>query len=358
MKVVVVGASGNIGSALVRALLAAGEEVVGLCRRPPGPGTFDAVRWVRCDLADPAAVDTLRATFADADAVVHLAWAIHPRVGEPPMMRTNLTGTDRVLAAVADRGVPHLVCASSAAAYRPAPRWERVDERWPVGGVPGSAYSVGKAVLERQLDRFVAAHPDIRVVRFRPCAVVQGAAGAEIADWAVSRWLPRTVIGRRLLPVPAWPGLRLQFVHAEDVAAAIHLALRGQAAGAYNLAAEPVLRAAALSRQLGGFRVPVPRAVLTAAAWPAWRLGLQPLHPGWLRLADRAPLLDTTAARHDLGWRPRHDGVAVCAELVDALASKRCGPTPVLSPGRPPVRIARPTHQSQSPRKALSGSAF
>ncbi|WP_280499685.1 NAD-dependent epimerase/dehydratase family protein, partial [Nocardia farcinica] len=138
MKVVVVGASGNIGSALVRALLAAGEEVVGLCRRPPGPGTFDAVRWVRCDLADPAAVDTLRATFADADAVVHLAWAIHPRVGEPPMMRTNLTGTDRVLAAVAAPGVPPLVCASSAAAYRAAPGGGGGVARG-AGGGPGGA---------------------------------------------------------------------------------------------------------------------------------------------------------------------------------------------------------------------------
>ncbi|WP_218002548.1 NAD-dependent epimerase/dehydratase family protein [Nocardia brevicatena] len=112
--------------------------------------------------------------FVGADAVVHLAWAIHPRREDPPMARTNAVGSAHIAHAAAAAGVPQLVCASSAAAYTPAERWHRVDEHWAVTGVPGSAYSRGKAVLEAQLDAFERRQPSMRIARIRPCGIVQG----------------------------------------------------------------------------------------------------------------------------------------------------------------------------------------
>jgi len=326
MKVVVTGASGNIGTAFLRAAARRKDwQVVGLARRVPAGQPYDAVEWVACDLdgqgTDPTTdpVEALTSAFTGADAVVHLAWAIQPGTGDPPKERTNTEGSARVLAAVAETGVPHLVCASSVAAYAPGPRWTRVDEDWPRTGVPGSAYSRGKARLERLLRSFREQHPDVGVAVFRPCAVTQHDSGAQLERWTVSPVLPPGVIGSRWLPVPLWNGLRAQVVHSDDVAEAIWLILERRATGAFNLASEPVLDARELAEVIGGFRVPVPRRLVSAVALPTWRLGLQPMHPGWLELADQAPLVDTTRARAQLGWVPRHDAKEALAEVIAGL---------------------------------------
>ncbi|MEU4841856.1 NAD-dependent epimerase/dehydratase family protein [Nocardia testacea] len=351
MKVVVTGASGNIGTALLRSVSREGPEPVGIARRRPprGQQPYDRARWVECDIGEPAAVSLLTKVFGGADVVVHLAWAVHPHRTDPPLTRTNAGGTANVLRAVAEAGVPHVVCASSAAAYTPAARWRRVDEQWPCDGLSASAYSRGKAELEARLDEFEQWQPAVRVARIRPCAVVQADAAAELGDWLFGRWLPPAVIGRPGLPVPLWNGLRLQLVHAEDVAAAVGSIIEQRAGGAFNLAADPVLTAADLAAVFGGFRIPVPHRVLTAGAGVSWRLGLQPLHPAWLRLADRACLLDTGRAGRELGWAPRYDAAAACAELAAAMRARRCGPSAPLAPDRPAFRLGRPTHQSQRP---------
>ncbi|NKX86007.1 NAD-dependent epimerase/dehydratase family protein [Nocardia coubleae] len=351
MKVVITGASGSVGTALLHTVRAEGCEVVGVVRRPPPADCppYTGVRWVRCDIGDPAALPQLTHACTGADALVHLAWAINPRTGDPPMERTNRVGTANVLQAAAACGVAHLTCASSVATCTPTARWRRVDERWPLDGITTSAYSRGKVVLEQQLDAFARANPSLRIARIRPCAVAQGAAAAEIADWVLSPWLARAVIGHRLLPVPLWRDLRLQLVHAEDVAAAIWLIVRERATGAFGLAAEPVLSAPVLATIFGGFRLPVPRPVLAAAAWAGWRLGLQPLHPGWLDLADQACLVDAGRAHRELGWSPKHDAIAVATELAAGFRAHRRGDSPALAPPRVPFHFGSPTHQSQAP---------
>lgn len=347
MKVVVIGASGNVGTALLRAVAGKGWELIGVARRRPDGRPYSAVRWVECDIGAAGAVPTLTRACADADAVVHLAWAIHPRAGEPPMRRTNTVGTANVLRAAA--GVPHLVCASSVAAYTPADRWCLVPEDWPCGGVPGSAYSTGKAALETQLDAFAARRPAVRLTRVRPCGVVQRDAAAQLGDWLLGPWFPRGLLRVAHLPIPLWTKLRLQLVHADDVAQAIRLILEQRAAGAFNLATRPVLRAGDLAAALRGARVPVPLRLLTGSAWLGWRLGLQPLHPGWLRLADRVSLVDTSRAEKELGWSPRYDATSGVTELLTAMGNGHQGPSDPLAPRGERIRLGRPSHQSQRP---------
>ena len=307
--------------------------------------------WVACDVGEPDATARLAEVFAEANAIVHLAWAIHPQSDDPPMQRTNIVGSRQVLAAAAQAHVPHVVAASSVAAYSAPQRWARVTEDWPRQGIHGSAYSRGKVMFERMLDEFEAGHPDQAVARIRPCAILQHDAGGQFARWTLSPLLPEGLLGQRWLPLPWWAGLRAQVVHARDVAAAVQAIVVRGAKGAFNLATEPVLSGGDLARPFGGGpRIPVPRRPSTGLAWLGWRLGLQPLHPGWLTLADKAALVETGRARRVLGWRPELDGHEVLAEMAAGLRAGAGTGSHPLRPLRRTGRLScgRPTPQSQA----------
>ncbi|WP_411353382.1 NAD-dependent epimerase/dehydratase family protein [Amycolatopsis bartoniae] len=355
MRIVVTGATGNVGTALVRLLAGERCEVTGLARRvPPAEGPYAEVTWVEHDLTGDVPLEPV---FRGADAVVHLAWAVNPGAGDPPMEATNLTGTRRVLDAVARAGVQHVVCASSVAAYSPAPRWTPVREDWPCDGIAASAYSRGKAELERMLDVFSRQQPDVRVTRVRPCAILQRDAGGEFGRWLLSPLLPAGLLSLRGFPLPMWSQLRVQVVHSADVADGIWRAVRAGFAGAVNLATDPVLSAADVAGLLGAVRVPAPRPVLTRAAWSLWRAGVLPLHPGWLELADRAALGDTTTARQELGWRPQRDATAVFTEFADGLRDQAATPAEALAarPARLWERLsAVPWGAAESPVAGLA----
>ena len=76
--------------------------------------------------------------------------------------------------------------------------------------------------------------------------------------------------------MPRHPRLRFQAVHADDVADAYRRAVVGDARGAFNIAAEPVLDGEALGRLLGARPVAVPAAVLRALAAAAFHLRASP----------------------------------------------------------------------------------
>ena len=120
MRVVVVGATGNLGTALLTRLQAEPEvtSLVGVARRGPRMATppYGEVTWFSIDVgADDSPVGLERA-FAGADAVVHLGWALQPSHRKAVMYRTNVLGTSHVLDAAARAGVPHVLVASSVGA--------------------------------------------------------------------------------------------------------------------------------------------------------------------------------------------------------------------------------------------------
>src|SRR4051794_18052629 len=173
------------------------------------------------------------------------------------------------------------------------------------------------------LDRLEGERPELRVVRVRPGLIFQRAAGTEIARYFIGPLLPvRLLRAQRIPVVPAHRRLRLQAVHADDVADAYARILRAEVRGAFNLAAGPVLDARLAARVFHGVRVPVPGPVLTAAAGLSWWLRLQPIDAGWVELALRAPLMDCARAAAELGWQPRTDAVAALRELLSGIADR------------------------------------
>jgi nucleoside-diphosphate-sugar epimerase len=332
VRVVVTGATGNVGTSLLRAL--AGEEsvssVVGIARRVPegGGAEFPKVEWVAADVA----ADDLDPAFAGADAVVHLAWVIQPSHREDVLEAVNVGGTGRVLAAAARAGVRHVVYASSVGAYSPGPKDRAVDESWPTDGIPSSFYARHKAATERLLDRFEAEHPGVRVVRLRPGLIFKREAAAGIHRLFLGPLVPGPLLRPRWLKaVPRTPRLVFQAVHTTDVAEAYRLALVGDARGPFNIAADPVLDGRRLAATFEGWSVPVPQAALRLGAGLSWRLHLQPTPPGWVDLAYAVPVLDTARARREMGWRPRVSATDALVELLHGFADGAEGPTPALA---------------------------
>jgi nucleoside-diphosphate-sugar epimerase len=126
--------------------------------------------------------------------------------------------------------------------------------------------------------------------------------------------------------------LRFQAVHADDVGEAYRLAIKTDARGAFNIAADPVMDPARLADLLGARRVKVPASVLRTAADLTWRLRLQPTPPGWLDMALAVPVMDTSRARDHLGWRPELTSSDALLELLDGIRRSRGFPTPPLEP--------------------------
>lgn len=331
MRVAVIGATGNVGTALLGRLAHDPQVagVVGVARRPPS-WTPPKTTWRALDVTADDLVDTLR----EVDSVVHLAWQIQPGRDERELWHVNVVGSQRVFQAAADAGVDTLVYASSIGAYSPGPdSGERVREDHPTHGIASSTYSRQKAYVERMLDAFEPAHPRIRVVRLRPGLIFQRDAASEVRRFFLGTLFPNRLATSAPM-LPRVDGLRFQAVHAEDAAEAYLQALHRPVHGAFNVAAEPVLTLEAIAERIGARTFPVPAVVLRPLASATWRMRLHPVEPGWVDLALDSPLMDTSRTRHELGWSPGRSATEAVTELLEGIAAGAGRRTPTLQPDR------------------------
>jgi len=330
MRVAVTGASGNVGTSVLEALAEepAVKEILGIARRLPQV-EMAKVEWASADVTE----DALVPLFAGADAVIHLAWAIQPSRDEAVTERINVEGSRRVFDAVARAGVGALVHASSVGAYSPGPKERRVDESWPVDGIPTSFYSRHKAAVETMLDAFERREPEVRVVRLRPGLIFKAEAGSEIRRLFAGPLLPGLLVRRQLVPfIPRVPRLRFQAVHSRDVGEAYRQAVVRDVRGAFNIAAEPAIGVEELREFFGARSFPLPAGALRAAADLTWRMRLQPTSPGWLDLALGVPTMNTGRAREQLGWEPKMGSLQALDDLMRGMRNAEGAPTPPLEP--------------------------
>ena len=270
MKVVVTGATGNVGTALLRVLAddPGIDAVVGVARRLPDL-RLPKVTWHAADVAR----DDLATVLDGATALVHLAWQIQPSWDRQRLHATNVVGSARVFTAAAHAGVRAVVHASSVGVYSPAPGIT-VDEHAATHGVPTSSYSRHKAYVERLIDAQEAANPGTRWVRLRPALIFQRRAGAEVGRYFLGPLVPRGLFVAGRLPVLPAPALAFQAVHAEDCAEAYRLALHADCARRVQhrrrWAADGRRRGRAAGRTLGG----VPQRAARAVAAATWRARL------------------------------------------------------------------------------------
>jgi dihydroflavonol-4-reductase len=251
MKTVVTGASGFIGSAVVRKLLAEGREV--RCLIEPGASRQNLagldVEIVVGDVNDRSAV---AAAVAGCDVLYHLAAIYKLWMSDyAPMYRVNVEGTQTVLWAAYKAGVRRVVYTSSIAAIGQRDDGVPADESvafnlWSEAG----HYIRSKVLSEREALRFAA--EGLPVVVVNP-AFPFGA--RDIGPTPTGRFVKQLLAGQ----VPAWPPGGFNAVDVEDVAAG-HLAAerKGRVGERYILGGHNITYAAffAQAAKIAGVRPP------------------------------------------------------------------------------------------------------
>jgi UDP-glucose 4-epimerase len=297
MRYVITGGSGYIGTRLVE-LLGAREdtELITIADARPPEIHRPKTRYERLDVRDREGARALLERDRP-DALVHLAFILNPSHDEALMYDVDVNGTHNVLEAAGAAGTPQVLVTSSASAYgafpdNPVP----LTEDDPVRGAPDFSYARDKTEADRICQLWAAKYPDRTMTIVRPCIVL----GPNVNNYLVRLWThqPFTVDHGHL-------DYELQFVHEDDMVAAIGLLLEGKHAGAYNVAGDGTMTAKEAAELIESPIRKMPLRVYRALAKAMWALRRAESPPGGIEFAIH-PWLVSAEKLKGVGWEPRH----------------------------------------------------
>jgi len=318
--VLVTGATGFVGAAVLRALVNRGETVRVLAR-PTSPKRN--LGGVACEIVIGDMTDAAAMTRAMLGVrhLYHVAadyrlWARDP--GE--IRRANLAGAEAVMRAALAAGVEKIVYTSSVATLRAADAATVVDETAPLAEAEAvGAYKQSKVASERLVERMVA-DEGLPAVIVNPSTPI---GPRDIKPTPTGRMVLEAAQGK----IPAFVDTGLNLVHVDDVAAGHLKALeKGRIGERYVLGGQDMSLKAMLAdiAQLTGRKAPtiaLPRAPLYPLAFVAEGIaqitGREPmLTRDALKMASHHMFFSSAKAERELGYRARPHVEA----LADAIA--------------------------------------
>ncbi len=286
-KTLVTGATGFVGAAVARALIARGERVVLLARATSARGNIEGLdaEVVVGDLRDAV---SLRAALRGAERLYHVAadyrmWAPDPR----EIIEANRVGTGNIMSEALRAGVSRIVYCSSVATLKLNGEGRPVDETSPAAPDQAiGAYKKSKTIAERLVEKMVA-EQGLPAVIVNPSTPI---GPRDIKPTPTGRVIVEAASGR----MPGYVDTGLNLVHVEDVAAG-HLAAmeRGRIGERYILGGQD----APLGQMLGEI------AALVGRKPPKLKMPRAPLFPlaygaeAVARLTRKEPLLTADALR-------------------------------------------------------------
>jgi UDP-glucose 4-epimerase len=272
-----------------------------------GPATsFSRLEYIHMSLRSPFLADMLR--HRRVDTVVHMEWRDYDRSGgREKMLETNVLGTRHLLSACKEAGVRKVIVRSSTQVYGPNPDNPNfIPERFPARARARDPHLRDQVECEQDFREFLGhkhERPILTILRF---AHIVGAS----APSAMNRFLRR----RKLPAVLGYDPL-LQFIHEDDMVAAVVAATLADVRGAVNVAADGVLPltrvAAILGKKLDNQVLPlVPPVEQLASFLPRAQKPVLP--SAYLRFLCNG---DTKRMKTELGFQPRFTGQQILKKL-------------------------------------------
>lgn len=294
-RVLVTGGAGFIGSQVVARLAAesAVERVVAVDLRAGTPS--DKVRWVEMDVRDAGLVGLL--IEERVEAIIHLAAVVSPGPHQTRelLFSIEVEGTRNVVTAALEGQVRHLTVTSSGAAYGyhpDNPEW--IDEDQPLRGNPGFAYSDHKRLVEADLARTRANHPELSQLILRPGTVL-----GETVDNQITALFDRSVIlGIAGSPTP------FVFIWDTDVVEIIVRGALEQRTGVFNLAGSGAVPLRQIAVELGKPFVPIPASLVKIALAGLKTLRMTRYGPEQVDFLRYRPVLSNKRLVEVFGYEP------------------------------------------------------
>jgi dihydroflavonol-4-reductase len=306
----ITGATGFVGSAVLRHLVKAGHKVRALIRPNSDRRNLEGQPVEICvgDLTDRSSLERALAgcTFLFHVAADYRLWAPQPRA----IYECNVNGTRNIMSAAARAGVSRIVYTSSVATLGLTGDGTPADEETPVvfGDMVGD-YKRSKFLAEAEVGRMVK-EERLPVIIVNPSTPV---GPRDIKPTPTGRMIVDALAGR----IPAYVDTGLNLVHVDDVAAGHMLALeRGKIGeryilGAVNMTLKQILweLASLTGRRAPRLRLPhnlvLPLAYLSEG-WAWITRGKEPrITRVGVRLAKKRMFFSTQKARRVLGFQPR-----------------------------------------------------
>ena len=295
-RIAVTGASGYVGSLLIRRL--AGSEAVGgilaIDVRDPSPAFGDCVSFVRQDVSQP-----FPGLFAEhsIDTVVHLAYELRQGRDREANRRVNVDGTRHTLDACRQGGVRRVVYLSSTSVYGAHPdNPEALSEEMPTRPVAGFQYSEDKLQSERLIASFATESPKVTACILRCCPVM----GANADNFIASAF------DKPFLVAVSGTNPPMQLIHEDDIGRCLETAVLGDADGLYNVAGAGSMSWGEMASARGRWVFSLPAWLLYPATQLTWALRLQSDSPALgLDMIRHRWLADTGKIEREMGFRPR-----------------------------------------------------
>ena len=307
--VLVTGVSRHLGGLVARRLTQdlAVERVIGVDVIPP-PHSIGSAEFVRADIRNPMIGRILED--AEVDTVVHMNVIATPVLagGRTPQKEINVIGTMQLLGACQkSASVKRLVVKSTSAVYGASPRDPAMftEETGPKT-MPTSGFGKDSVEVEAYVRGFSRRRPDAEITMLRFANVMGPRIKTALTDYFS---LP-------VLPVPLGFDARLQFVHEQDVTAALLLAVSGPPVQIVNIAGDGVLTVSQAAAMVGRPTVGVPFAISMLGAIIR-RAGLADFSSDQLSFLSYGRGLDTTRMRTVMKFEPRWDTRAAFRDFAD-----------------------------------------